>query len=326
MDEDILSLNELLEYADSDTKSFARSKDLAIDITLTNMVRAYKFEEQKFGGDIIAPPRTVRSKSGKWKTRGKEALNIYVSDIAGDKSQTNEIGWTVGETTYYIDTRRLRILVTDDEIAERGPVIPATEATILLLHAIKLRQEIRIRNLAEATTNSAAAGAVWPTGATVHTDVTAAKIAFRNACGLPATHVVLREDVADEMVTNSNAAVARGWAPAMLRDVFETSSNGQRILGQKPWGLKPVLVNTMYNNAAPEAAATPTDVWINSTFLVRIDPSNRTSTWAVQPQLLAPTIVRWRNDDPGGWYYKCLMKRDEVEVTSEAIYEITGVT
>ena len=81
-----------------------------------------------------------------------------------------------------------------------------------------------------------------------------------------------------------------------------------------------------YNSAAPEAAITPAEVWLNSTFVWRVDKSNRTTTWAVQPEMLKPTVIRWRNDDPGGWWYKVVSKRDEIELTAGSIWEITTVT
>ena len=48
--------------------------------------------------------------------------------------------------------------------------------------------------------------------------------------------------------------------------------------------------------------------------------------WGVQQELQKPTVVRWRDEDRGGWYYKIIAQRDQNAVTPEAIYKITAVT
>lgn len=322
-------LTYLLDVAnnqDYEELRYAVASDMAIDTTMTNLVRAYRFEDQVSICDTVAPIKPVRSRSGRWKTRGKEAVDIHVSDLAADRSETNEIGFAVGEQTYYIDTRRLKLLVTDEEAEERGILNAATEGVILLRHATLLRQEIRIRNLADATTNETTPGTDWDTSSVIHADVTAAKIAFTDLLGLPPTHIAFGDHVANEIASNADIKADIVTATNLPDGRGFINLIDGKTLPRMMWGLQVLVPTVMYNSAARGATRVLTRVWGDDAYMFRIDRSTRTDTWAIQPQTLAPTIVRWRNPDPGGWYYKLMMKRDEQELTSEAIHQLLDVT
>lgn len=309
---------------------FARAKDMSVDALMTNFVQVYKYEDQVMAHNIVAPPKSVRSRTGPYKKRGREILDISVSDTGSDKGETNEILMKVGEGTYTIEIRKLKIFVSDDEIKEVGPLNAIQEAVVLLKHGIDLRQEIRIRNLAEATTNTAAAAAVWDTGATVNTDIVAAKNAFALANGQEATHVQFNKDVANEMLANTaQGAGVFGTIPSPLsaRAVVGELDAMKFFQGNKPWGLVPVVTNVMYSTAVgPEDAQVAAYVWPDNAYLFRVDNATRSTTWGMQPELMPVTIVRWRDEDRGGWLIKIVRKRDEIEATSTAIREITTVT
>lgn len=305
----------------------AHSKDVAVDTTMTNLVRAYRYEDQTFIADMVAPVKPVRSKAGRYKTRGKEALEIDVSDEGDDRSRTNELGFDVGEVTYYANTKRLKGLVTDEEIQDFGLIDSRQEMTILLMHGIKLRQEIRIRNQFDgggSGTNTVTIGTDWDTSTTVPADIATNKGTFMLQGGMPATHIVLPEHVANEVTANANL---RG----MLQDtdwnnLFGFLSDGRALEGRKFMGLTPVIPNVMYNSADRGQTRSVSYVWGDNAYLCRVDNQTRSGSFMVQIEALAPTVVRWRDNDPGGFYYKIMMKRAEKELTAESVLELADVT
>jgi hypothetical protein len=330
--DEVRYLYSLTEDEDLSDEAYARAKDMSLDVVMTNFVRAYKYEDQVMAGDIVAPVRPTRSKTGSYKTRGKEALSIAESDEGSQDGNTSEIAFRVGSSTYANELRKLKIFVSDDEVAEAGPINAFQEATVLLRHAIDLRQEVRIRNLAEATTVGAAAAGTWDTGTSVNTDITTGINAFVLANGQPPTHIQFNYDVANEMVSNiSQGAGLFGSVPSPLDAAVALGQIDASTFfrNRRPWGLNPVVTNVMYDTADdPEQTSSPAYVWPDNAYIFRVDRGMRSSGWAMQTEQLALTIVRWRDEDrgSGGWFLKALRKRDELEVTSTAIYEITTVT
>jgi hypothetical protein len=311
-----------------DQDVFARAKDLSLDIVMTNLVRAYKYETQRYIADDVAPVKPVRSRTGSLKTLGKEKLNLFVSDIGSDKSEPNEIGFAVGSTTYSIDKYHLRAFASDDELSEQGAVNIASELSLLLMDVMNRSQEVRVRNLAEATSNGVTIGTDWDTSTTVHSDVETNVNAFEDALGLEPTHIIIGSHVVREMIGNAGIDMGIFTAtslPVGMKAIEQMTEAQFKAL--RPWGLTPLIPNTFYNSAAePLATVVPTRIWGDDAYLLHIDNSPRSSTWAVQPEQMAMTIVRWRDEMRGGFYWKALRKRDEVEITSESIYKLADVT
>ena len=301
----------------------ARSKDVSVDTTQTNLIRAYNYTDQIFAGPIVAVVKPVLSKIGRWKTRGKEALDVDVSDEATDKAPTNEIGLDVKESTYYTHPKRLKGLVTDDEAEDFGQLAVETEMTLLLFHGINLRQEIRIFNLADGTTNEVTIATDWDTSTTVPEDVATNKNAFELEAGMPPTHLVIGEHIANEIAANANL---RGLlADRDFSSTLRLLSNG-RQLPDPFMGMRLVIPNVMFNAAKRGQARTIQRVWGDDAFMVRVDNATRSMTWAVQQEKLGPTVLRWRNNDPDGWYFKVMMKRDQNVTTPESIRQLIDVT
>jgi hypothetical protein len=326
--EEVAYLYNLTGDEDLSPQAYASSKDMAIDAHMTGFVRRYQFEDCVMANRIIAPIKQVRSRVGTYKTRDKSALDVDVSDEGAQDGSTNEIHFRVGEGTYTCENRKLKIYVDDDEIMERGALDPMQEGTILLKHGIELRQEIRIRNLAEATTNAATIGTDWDTSDAIHTDITTNQIAFEAACGMPATHAVINSDVAGEILANQTGETRPLFgAIPMLKGVSETlGSLGWMNFPKYAWGMRIIVTNCRYNSAIPLATRVAAYIWPDAMFMFRVDNATRATTWAIQPTVLKDTIVRWRDEDRGGWYIKIVRKQDEVEVTSDAVRELADVT
>jgi len=328
-DSEIQYLYNLTEDEDFTELAYARAKDMAVDILMTNYVQVYKYEDAVMAADIVAPVKKVRSRTGSYKKRTKESLDVSVSDEGSQDGGTNEIMMKVGTGTYSAEIRKLKIFISDDEISEKGVLDPFQEATILLRHGIDLRQEIRIRNLADATSLEATPGTDWDTSAAVNTDIAAAKNAFILANGQPATHILFNYDVGNQLLANaSQKAGVFGAVPSPMDGpgILDWQDASQ-LARKRPWGLIPIITNVMYSTAVgPGTTVVPAYVWPDDAFLFRVDKSARSTTWGIQMELMPKTIIRWRDEDRGGWFLKIVQKRDEIEATASAIYQLLDVT
>lgn len=326
---DLMYLSDTAESAGQEAISFATGRQLAIDTTMTNLVRAYRFEEQTFIADIVAPRRAVRSRIGRYKNRGKEALNIDVSDKLSDRGMANEIGFAATESTYLIDPHGLKGFCSDDEIDESGAIQCATELSILLKAATMLRQEIRVRNLADATSFTTNPANDWDTSAAVHMDVKDAVQSMKGRLGFRPNVIVLGDHICDEIVANANikADIVASTSVADGRD-YMRSMTGADLPRFRPWGMEMLQPDAQFNSASPGLAiANPLDrVWGDDGYLFRSDNETRTMTWALQLELLRETIVRWRTEDPAGWWYKIVYKRVVKEITPEAVHKLIDLT
>jgi len=313
---------------------FASSKQMALDLTMTNFARSYNFKKQRFIQDEIAPTKGVASKLGQFKGTGKEELDVHGSDIISDTGKTNEASFEVTETPYFVESRGRSAFISDDVIQERGAIDPMRRATIFLLGQVKRRQEIRIRNLADATVNTITPVTDWDTTATLFSDIAQGKILFENTLGLPATDLVLPSNVAEEILANSTAgtnmtgAIATAMAIADGRKLLEVLT----IEGfpMNAWGFRRVhLPNAQYNSSLPGLPVVPTRIWNEDAFLFHIDNETESSTWAMQPMMLDFTVITYRDESrgtTGGVVVKVVTKRDEIEVTPEAILKFVDVT
>jgi len=137
---------------------------------------------------------------------------------------------------------------------------------------------------------------------------------------------VIPDDVARELAVNVNLRKEMETAGSLAgtgADFFRWQ-NGLN-LPNPFFGMQLVIPNARYNSGT-KGARVLSQVWSNEVFLLYVDPSSRSMTWAIQPQAQDYTVYRWRSEDPRGWFYSVEYKRDAVQVTSEAIYKLTNVT
>jgi len=325
---DLLYLSDVT--GDPDVQKFARSKDLAIQTDLTNMVRAYRPENFTYIGDIVAPRKPVGSKSGRYKTLGQEGWDVDLSDYLSDEGEATTLTYAAGNVAYYIDPHGMKTFVSDEAMNENIPINAAAIATMRLQQACLLRQEIRIRNLADATGNTTTPATDWDTSATIHTDVAAAQAIMQPALGARANVIALGDHIADEMLGNSSMKgdIAAASAVQDGRKFFGMMTSAGLAEATNPWGMRVILPNAFYNTAAPGLARTKARVWGDDGFMFYVDSETFTSSWAVQFELLKETIVRWRDEmrGTGGWWYKLIYKRIAKEITPEAVLKLIDLT
>jgi len=312
-----------------DLASFAHAAGMVIQEDLTNMARTYKPENFTFAADAMAPVVKVQTESGRYSALGQEGFDVDVSDNLADDGQAGTLVWAAEKVSFQIDPRGLQTFVSDRIGRTRGEVNAANIATKLLKQALMLRQEIRVRNLADATSNTIANGTDWDTSAAVHTDVAAAQAVMQAALGIRGNLINLGDHVADEMLGNANLVsnIAAASAVSDGRDwLGMITSKG--LENKNPWGLSVILPNAFYTSSNPGLARVKARVWGDDGYLVYTDRDTETSAWAVQFSYLEPLVVRWRDETRGvgGWWYKMFFQRLVKEITPEAIVKLPDLT
>lgn len=300
-------------------------QEVVVDVTLTNFIRDYRFQDQMMAQDIVAPLIPVTSFKGRWKELGRELLNIHVSDTGGDTDETNRIDYGVTEKTYEAIERRLKILVTDRELRNAPSRLQLMrQAAITVTHGLRLRQEYRIATLAGATSNTSSPANDWDDpSATIVADIKAGKLAFKAALGMKPTHILIPDHVADEIMGQADIIALLQAAAALsdARGIFNQFDLPATLLG-----MKTIVPDAMYNSAEPGATESISRIWGDDAYLFSVRAPGMGARWAAQARSLGFTIVRWRSMDPAGWWVKAVHETDEVEVTSEAIHKFVDVT
>lgn len=300
-------------------------KNIRVSTHLTGFVRDYNFNaEGTWLQDKIAPVKPCKSSSYTYKYYGNEALEVDVSDIKAAKGLTNEVDYDVAEGSGTIPTYALKKFVSDQEIAEAPDVIkPLEDAAVFVTKLLKLRQEIRIVTLMEACTNSGAVTQVFDhASATPVADIGAAKLALLAACGRPADTFVLGYDTAEEMSTGVGL-----WNYMKTQNFTDYLTAGADMLKNRPFlGMNVLISSALKESADPGITSVPAWVYNTSVYVLRAPTNIAEAPWGIQPEAAKFVITKWRDDDRGGWYVKAQWIRTIKEVSSTAIYEITGAT
>jgi hypothetical protein len=272
----------------------------------------------------------VGSKSGRYKTLGQEGWDIDLSDYLSDEGEATTLTYAAGNVAYYIDPHGMKSFVSDEAMEENIPINAAAIAVMRLKQACMLRQEIRIRNLADATSNTSTPGTDWDTSTAIHTDVAAGQAIMQPALGQRANVIALGDHIMDEVVGNANmiSSIAAAMAATDGRKLLGVATGAGIAEVTNPWGMRVILPNAFYNSAEPGVARTKVRVWGDDGFMFYTDGETFTSTWAVQFELLKETIVRWRDEmrGTGGWWYKLIYKRVAKEITPEAVLKLIDLT
>lgn len=310
-------------------------RDVRVNVTLTNFVRNYKFENVNFMADIVAPPVAVTTSVGTYKTLGRELLSSQHSDALGPEGQLTKIGYEMGSGTYECLPYGLKILVTDREIKQAPAGFdPLRQAAVTLVHGLKLREELRVVALAAAASTSNPDCSVTPSNdwdhadATIVSDITSTKALFiANMGGWDPTHILFGNHIGNEIVNQVDlgaliqAAAALGRPTDLLNLAFTGDNLPSRIFGMQ------LLQPKVYHNTALIGATEVlANVWGDDAYMFYIDPSPDSATWARQFRLTDVVVRQWRENDPAGWWVAAEWEVDEVQTTSAAIYRMVDVT
>lgn len=300
-----------------------------IDQTLTGYLRNYGYERQRMVADIIAPREKTTSEQGRFKTLGDELLNIHVADAVADEAPTNRIDYAVGEDTYLAVERSLKILVTDRQIRQApNKLAPLQRASVHCMHGLKLRKEYRLVATASATGNTYTPGNDWDAAASYPTeDLAVAKNTFKgNSYGIEPTHFVMGDHIADEFAGNRNVTDLIKSAAALSQPMQILSTITGKRLPRFIMDMEVVVPSARYNTAEPGAALSVSPVWADDAYLFTVDPSGDNSGYMTQFQELGYTVIRWRSNDPTGWWIRVLYRSVQKVVNARTVLKIVDVT
>jgi len=309
-------------------------RDTRVDMTLTNFVRNYPFTQLRAVADIVAPVKQVPSSIGHIKQYGREFLNVNIADTLSQRGKANEIRFEVSDGHFECIPYGLKTFVSDKEINQSMNALdPMKQATLLLMHALKLRNEIRVADFALASVTSSTfiltPAQDWDNAAaTIVADINLAKAALKtNMGGVPATHILFGDHIADEMCGQATIIAMIQTAAALGNPQNIWSTLTSDALPPTIMGLTKLVPNMYYDNAV-EGHATEhlLHSWGDAGYLFHIDPGAETATWAIQPESMGVVITKYRENDPPGWWIRAEWERDIVEINANAIHQEADLT
>jgi hypothetical protein len=308
-------------------------RDVRVNVTLTNVIRDYKFQNVNLIADIVAPPAPVISSIGTYKTLGRELLSTQHSDALGQEGELTKIGYEMSSSTYECMPYGLKMLVTDREINQAPPGFdPMRQAAITLLHGLKLREELRIVTLAQVAgtpTNYSTPSNDWDVdNATIVADINAAKVLFEANMGGPdPTDFVIPNHIANEMVNQQEILALLSAVGAIPRplDVLNLAVTGSDLPGSI-FGMKLHQPKARHNTANLGATEVIANLWGDDAYMFLIDNDLQGASWARQFRLTDVAIRQWRSFDPLGWWVGAEWEVDEVQLNSNAMWRFIDVT
>ena len=298
-----------------------------IDTTMTAFMRAYKFGDQ-FAYDRLARHVTVPTSAGRYKTLGSEMSDINVADQAGTAGEAGVIGATMSEATFKTYERKLKTLVTDKTIREAPAIFnPMKFAALLCTTGLKLRAEKRVSDLADATSNTTTPSDDWDDElATIVADVNAGKKAFKTALGDKPTDWLIPDHVADEIVGQADIVDLIKYSAAMAKPTSILDNLSADDLPKRMFGMNVLMPNCRYTTNEPGVTRVLANIWGDESYLFRVDPSGMSNGWAVTPTSRNLTVVKWRTNDPEGWWVMAVWEVDHIEVAAGACHQFIDVT
>ena len=304
-----------------------------IDQQLTGFVRNYGYEKQRTVADTLAPAQKVTSETGTFKTLGDELLDIHVADFVADEAETNRIDYAVGSDTYIAIERSLKMLVTDRQIRQApNKLAPMQRAAVHCMHGLKLRNDYRFVTVASATavagSQTTTPAADWSASTAYPTeDLGVAKNAFKvSSYGIEPTHFVMGDHIADEFAANRNVTALISAAAALSQPMqLLTTISGKR-LPRFIMDMEVIVPSCRYNTAEPGATLSVSPVWGDDAYLFAVDASGDNSGYASQFQELGYTVVRWRSNDPAGWWVRVVRRVVAKETNTRCVHKIIDVT
>ena len=302
--------------------------DYRFSVPLTNFLRNYKFELQTMVQDIVAPRKPRRNAKGEYMSLGTELWKIDVSDAKGPRSEPNEIAYDTSLTSFACDEYALAIFVSDKERREAlSPWDPMRQAAITLRHALMLRKEKRVVDLAAATSNTTTPANDWDNAlATIVADVNAGKAAMKAALGWKPNTVLWGDHISDEIVGQADIVDLIKYAAAMARPTSILDNLSSDDLPPRMFGMRRLEPSAQYDTAQPGATASVASIWGDDAYAFRVDNAAESPTWAITPESLGMSVRTVREEKRMGFTLIAGWEYDVIETTAAAVHKFVGVT
>lgn len=301
------------------------ASDVRVSITLTKYARDKKWNEDlPWVLPIISPFDDVGSETGVYKTYGDEMLYVDVSDEKSEKGETNEIGYDMDEATFTTKEYAFKTFVSYKEQRQwKHPETAMKRATRFCQNRLLLKAERRLVALASATSNTTTPSNDWDhASATPVDDIAAAKAAFKSACGLPATHIIVPEHVMEEL-----AVADQIQSLTKYQNFFNMLKlSGAAFADKSPFGLTWVVADKQYRSSVRGATATNAYVWGDDAYLARVSNDQLDAPWCKTFRFSPWLVFKWEDKDRGGHYVKVTTDYVIKEVNSDAVHKMVDVT
>ena len=303
-------------------------RELRISVALTNVIRNYKYEEQTMIQDIVSPQEAVGGSTGTFKTLGKEIIRTGISDALGPHGKASELSYSASESSYTCQPYAFKMMVTDRDVRD-SPTIhnPRKHATIMCMHGLKLRRELRLVTLADATSNATAIAPDWDDdAATIVADVLAGKKSQKALLGFKPNTFVFGDHIGDEIIGQQDIIDYLKTVAALQKPSSWFESLDGSDLPSKFFKMRLLQPDVMHDTALEGATVSLENVWGDNAYLIHVDGSGNTRTWSLTAMRQKMVVVTWRSNDPSGEWVKVEWEYDTVEVNSDALWELTDVT
>lgn len=246
--------------------------DAHVNVPLANFaVEAFALDDGQFVGDKLMPEIGVGKQSDKYyKILKDEFLRaISTGTLRAPKTKANRIEFTISSDSYFAHNYALAAENALEELANADTAIRLRENSVrLVMHGLKLDQEIRIANLVTSISNvgsgvALAGAAKWGDGASDPiADVNTAHAFIRASTGLLPNVAVIDWDTMQVVRRH----------PAIL-DMFKYTSGGELTDTQlqQVFKVDRVLVPRGIKNTAAEGqTATTANIWGNVCILAHV--------------------------------------------------------
>lgn len=272
-----------------------------IDKALSTLSLAYR--NASYCADTISPPIVVNKESDRYYVYGKENFRIP-SALRRDKSETNEISWSLSTDSYYCEEYGYHSLISDREKANADdPLNMEQDTTEYLTETLMLDREYRAANLVLDSTSTQ-----WGTYAATHFnnlalawddlagadprgDITHAKFVVYLDSRRKANHIFLPVEVAMQLTKMEQLEELRKYTdPGLVLD------SG---LPPKIFGLKVVECESAYDASAEGVTEDMTETWGTNVVIAYINPKStgrKTLTFSLTFQNRPFRVRKWREE------------------------------
>ena len=287
-----------------------------------------------FVGLKIAPSLEVSEAFGEYPVVEPGDLLKVVQTLRNSDGSYRNISGRVGKDSYRTEEHGLVERIDDRYAAvHRGWFNSERLATMRLQHALALAHNKRVITVAEAVSNTTAAGTAWSTTANADpvANVRTAKLALRDRIGMATPIKMVLELETFEFLKDCDAIINR-LKYAGFRDPERSNISAAAL--ESVFDVDEIIVSTAKTNSADDPnAATFANAWDKTKCLLFVAGSGdtigpqymRTFHWGGDGSSIGGTIESYGDDARRSDNIRVRFDVEEKEIYSDAAQLITGV-
>lgn len=297
--------------------------DIHVDAPLSNFALSYKADG--FVGYDVAPVVGVQKESDKYYIFGESQEHTTPGNfVRADGTKANEIRFDVTSSDYSCVEYANRYFISDRKVRNADPQVNlAMIGTELMKRKLDLAKEIRLQDLLQGTGGSisgAAPSVKWDTSSCdIEGDINTARQTIIKATGVKPNFMLMSREVHDALYVS-------------IKDNYNSNLTvGDRLqFGALPpvlWGLRVIVADAVKNSSNPGQTVSNGFVWNDTVVIGYIEPSVSLQTMSLiyTFQVLAPAVIRYRDEERRGEFVELSLLEVEKVVCASCGYRITEV-